>query len=144
MGGLGWRLRATCGAWTKAAFSLSVRPFVKKLAEPDPGKRLMGFEPTTFCMASTQASAHDDARRRSHCRETTGSAIRASTRAIARAVRGIAPHVGEHGQHAAVGVWAHSEPKLQEHLLDVCFDGALGDEQTTRYRAVRESFRDQP
>ena len=47
-------------------------------------------------------------------------------------VRALAAQVGEHGEHAAVRLGIQVEPELEEDLLDVRLDGALGDEQAAR------------
>src|SRR5258708_32497105 len=56
---------------------------------------------------------------------------------------GRAAQVGEDGEHAAVGVRVGVEAELLEDLLDVGFDGALGDEQAGSDGPVRESLGNQ-
>src|SRR5260370_11465606 len=56
---------------------------------------------------------------------------------------GRAAQVGEDGEHAAVGVRVGVEAELVEDLLDVGFDGALGDEQAGSDGPVRESLANQ-
>src|SRR5260370_41609543 len=53
---------------------------------------------------------------------------------------GRAAQVGEDGEHAAVGVRVGVEAGLLEDLLDVGFDGALGDEQAGCDGPVREAL----
>ena len=42
-----------------------------------------------------------------------------------------------------MGVGVPVETELEEDLRDVCFDGALGDEEARRDRLVREPFGDE-
>jgi len=45
---------------------------------------------------------------------------------------GSGSQIGEHGEHAAVRAGVGGKAELEEDLLDVGLDGALGDEQPVR------------
>src|SRR5215217_9665190 len=62
---------------------------------------------------------------------------------VSALARPLAAQVCEHREHAAVRLGVHVETELEEDLLDVRFDGPLGDEEAACDRAVGEAFRDQ-
>src|SRR5215212_2115881 len=71
-------------------------------------------------------------------RESGPSRLRVAT--MRWLARPLAAEVREHGQHTAVRLGVQVEAELEEDLLDVRLDGALGHDEAACDRAVGEAF----